>query len=50
MINLIKDVLGIASNVSDYDIYLVIICAIAICWVVKSVISGLYSAVLHIFQ
>ena len=50
MIDLLKDVIGLAAETTDYDLYLVIISAIAICWVVKTVISGLYSAVLHIFK
>lgn len=47
MIELIKEILGI--TVSDYDIYLAVICAIGVIWIVKSVITGIYNAVLHIF-
>lgn len=50
MIDYFKDILGIALDNSDFDIYLVIICAITISWVAKSVITALYTAVLHIFR
>lgn len=50
MIDYFKEILGIAADVTDYDIYLVVICAITLGWTVKAVISGLYSAVLHIFR
>lgn len=49
MIDYIKEILGLAPEFTDYDIYLAIICAIGIIWVVKQVISGIYNAVLHIF-
>lgn len=47
MIDIVKNILGI--SVTDYDLYLSIICAVAVFWIVKSVISGIYNAVLHIF-
>lgn len=50
MIDYIKDILGLASDFTDYDLYLAIICSIALLWIVKTVITGLYSAVLHIFN
>lgn len=50
MIEYFKDILGIASEVTDYDLYLVIICALTISWVVKWVITGIYNTVLHIFR
>lgn len=50
MIDYIKTVLGIASDVTEYDLYLVIICGISTMWIVKSVITGLYQSVLHIFR
>lgn len=49
MIDLLKDVLGIVGN-SDYDLYLVVICSVALLWAVKMVISGILSTVLHIFH
>ena len=50
MIDYIKTILGIASDVNEYDLYLVIICAISLMWIVKSVITGIYQSVLHIFR
>lgn len=50
MIEYIKSVLGIASDVTEFDLYLVIICSISIMWIVKSVITGIYQSVLHIFR
>lgn len=50
MIDYIKTILGIASDVTEYDLYLVIICAISLMWIVKSVITGIYQSVLHIFR
>ncbi len=50
MIDLLKDVIGISSEVKDFDMYLVIISAIAVCWIAKSVITGIYQSVLHIFR
>ena len=47
MLELIKEILGV--TVPDYDIYLVVICAVGVIWIVKSVITGIYNAVLHIF-
>ena len=49
MIDLVKDVLGLELTVTDYDLYLVIICAIGILWIVKMVIMAIYNSVLHIF-
>lgn len=49
MIDYIKEILGLAPEFTDYDIYLAIICAIGILWIVKMVISGIYNTVLHIF-
>ena len=48
MIDYVKDILGVTS--ADYDTYIVIICAVGVMWVVKSVIHGFYQTVLHIFQ
>lgn len=50
MIEYYKEILGIAANVTEYDIYLVIITAVTVSWVVKMVISGVYNSVLHIFR
>lgn len=50
MIDTVKNILGIATDVTDYDLYLTIICAIALMWIVKSVITGIYQSVLHIFR
>ena len=47
MIDIIKNILGI--TVADYDLYLTVICAVGVIWIVKSVITGIYNAVLHIF-
>lgn len=49
MIDYYKDILGIAAGTEDFDVYLVIICAITLSWVLKMVICGVYNAVLHIF-
>lgn len=48
MIDIFKDILGIAGS-TEYDIYLVVICAVTVSWIAKSVINGIYNAVLHIF-
>lgn len=48
MLDYIKEIIGITTT--DYDIYLTIICAICLLWIVKSVITGLYQSVLHIFR
>lgn len=50
MISYLKDIIGIAADVTDYDLYLVIISAVGCIWIVKTVITGIYSAVLHIFR
>lgn len=50
MISYLKEIIGIASDVTDYDLYLVIISAIGCIWIVKTVITGIYSTVLHIFH
>lgn len=50
MISYLKEIIGIASDVTDYDLYLVIISAIGCIWIVKTVITGIYSTVLHIFR
>lgn len=50
MIDLLKDVIGIGDQISDYDVYLVIISAIGVLWICKSVITGIYQSVLHIFR
>lgn len=50
MIDYIKTILGIAAEMTEYDLYLVIICAVSIMWIVKSVITGIYQSVLHIFR
>lgn len=47
MIEIVKEILGV--TVSDYDLYLAIICAAGVIWIAKSVITGIYNAVLHIF-
>ena len=49
MIDYIKNIIRLAPDFTDYDMYLAIICAIGILWIVKMVISGIYNAVLHIF-
>lgn len=48
MIEYFKNILGVSVN--DYDIYLVVICAITLSWIVKSVISGIYNTVLNFFR
>lgn len=50
MIDYYKDILGIATTNTDYDIYLVVITAVTLSWIVKSVITGIYQTVLHIFR
>lgn len=50
MIELYRDILGLASEATEYDIYLVVIRAITVSWVAKSVVSAVYNAVLHIFR
>lgn len=50
MIETVKNILGLATDVTDYDLYLTIICAISLMWIVKSVITGIYQSVLHIFR
>ena len=50
MIEYLKEIIGIASDVTDYDLYLVIISAIGCIWIVKTAITGIYSPVLHIFR
>lgn len=50
MIDYIKNIIGILPENTDFDLYLVIICAISLIWIAKSVITGLYQAVLHIFR
>ena len=50
MIETIKTILGLASDFTDYDLYLAIICAVSVMWIVKSVITGIYQSVLHIFR
>lgn len=47
MIEIIKEIIGI--TVTDYDVYLAVICAVGVIWIAKSVITGIYNAVLHIF-
>lgn len=47
MIDYIKNVLGV--TVTDYDTYLVIICAVALMWIIKSVVSAVQTTLLHIF-
>lgn len=47
MIEIIKEIIGI--TVTDYDVYLTVICAVGVIWIAKSVITGIYNAVLHIF-
>lgn len=49
MIELLKEVLGVAPEVTEFDLYLVIIGAVGALWITKSVITGIYRAVLHIF-
>lgn len=48
MIDQIKDILGL--SVSDYDLYIAIICTTGLLWCVKSVITGVFNTVLHIFR
>lgn len=48
MIDLVKSVLGV--TVEDFDLYIVIISAVALLWTVKMVICGIYNAVLQIFH
>lgn len=50
MIDLLKDVIGLEITNTQYDLYLVIICAIGAIWITKMVITAVYNAVLHIFQ
>lgn len=50
MISYYKDILGIAADDVSADLFLAIICAVTISWVVKSVITGIYNTVLHIFR
>ncbi len=50
MIDMYREILGLASEATEYDIYLVVICAITVSWVAKSVVSAVYNAVLHIFR
>jgi len=50
MIEYYKEILGIAAESTDYDIYLVVITAVTLSWIVKSVITGIYQTVLHIFR
>lgn len=50
MMDLLKEVIGIPLNTTDYDLFLVIICAIGAIWITKQVISAVYNAVLHIFM
>lgn len=49
MISTFKDILGIASTNTDYDVFLVVICGLVLGFILKSVITGLYQTVLHIF-
>lgn len=49
MLDYLKSILGLSLDFTDFDLYLSIVCAVAILWTVKLVITGLYSAVLHIF-
>lgn len=48
MIQLLKDLIGITTN--DYDIYIVVISIISIMWIVKTVINGIFNAILQIFK
>lgn len=50
MIDYYKDILGIASSVEDYDIFLVVICGITVSWIAKTVVTAVYNVVLHIFR
>lgn len=50
MIDYFKEIIGIASDNTAYDIYLVVISAVTISWIIKSVITGIYQTVLHIFR
>ncbi len=49
MIDYIKDILGLASDFTDFDVYIAIICTVGLIWIAKSVINGIYNAILHIF-
>lgn len=50
MIDYIKQILGIASDFTDYDIYLTVICAVGLIWIAKSVISGIYTTITSFFR
>lgn len=50
MIDYLKDILGIASDFTDYDLYLAIICSTGLIWIVKTVISGIYTTIISFFR
>lgn len=50
MIDLYRQILGSTAYVEEYDIYLLIICALTVSWIAKTVVSAVYNAVLHIFR
>lgn len=50
MIDMYREILGLTAESTEYDIYLVVICAITVSWVAKSVVTAVYNAVLHIFR
>ena len=48
MLDLLKDLIGVTTN--DYDIYIIIIGCTGLLWAVKSVISGILTAITNIFR
>ncbi len=50
MIDYIKSILGIASDFTDYDLYLAVICAVGLIGVAKCVISGIYTTITSFFR
>lgn len=50
MINYLKQILGIASDFTDYDLYIAIIATVGIIWIAKCVISGIYTTITSFFR
>ena len=50
MIDYIKSILGIASDFTDYDLYLAVICAVGLIGIAKCVISGIYTTITSFFR
>ena len=50
MLDYIKDIIGIASDFTDYDLYLTVICAVGLIGIAKCVISGIYTIITSFFR